>query len=298
MAQVAIGNVPLLTRKIRLGDLPVIPVAGGRTTYEIDTAKNIHAVHLLWTIAGVGATEVEMKAEIADIRVKVGGKLIYDLTATQILDLYHYYRDCDGAIVFDGQLPLIFTPMNLPLSHETQQYAIGMLSDKDRSKRNTFVIEINMTAGPITVDACEIQLEYDDEPADTIGYHVRQLRYGTAWAAASRQTLDKIAHESNALAVLAYHVHHPTAGTLTRYDLKVNDSEVISDTPLALNNLLLQRAGRTPVADYESIDFALANHPKAFLDISRLVNEYLGLTWGVPPTGYEVIVQQLCKNLS
>lgn len=298
MAQQAVGTVPLLTRKIRLGDL-TIPAASGRTVYEIDTAKNVHAVHLIWTIAGVGATEAEMKAQIGQIRVKVAGKVVYDLTATQILDLYHYFNDHQGtaAFTFSGQLPLIFTPMMLPLTNETQMYAIGMLSDRDRSKRNTFTIEVNMTAGPITVDACEVQLEYDDELSDTIGYHIRWIPYGTTWGAASRQILDKIALESNALAVLGYHVHH-TVGTLTRFDLNVNDREVISDTPLALNNLLLHRAGRTPVAAYESIDFSLSNHPKGFLDVSALVNQYLGLTWTVAPTGYNVLVQQLCKNLA
>jgi len=298
MAQVAVGNKPLLTRTIRLGDLPTIPAAGGRTTYEIDSSKNIHAVHMIWTIAGVPATEVEMKAQIADIRVRVGGKVIFDLTATEILDLYHYFNDGLAAapFVFAGQLPLIFTPMMLPLSHETQEFAIGMLSDNNPSKRNTFVIEINMGAG-ITVDACELQLEYDDMPSDVIGYHIRWTKYGTTWPTASRQTLDKISHESNALAVLGYHVHH-AAGTLTRFDLKMNDSEVISDMPVELNDLRLHRAGRSPVATYESIDFSVANHPKAFLDISRMTNEYLGLVWGVLPGGYDVLIQQLCKNLS
>lgn len=295
MSQVAVGNVPLLTRKIRHGDL-TIPAASGRVVYNIDTARNVHGVHLIWTIAGVGATEAEMKAQIGQVRVRVGGKLIYDLDTDEILDLYHYFNDKDGVITFAGQLPLIFTPMMLPLNKETQQYAIGMLSDKDRSKRNTFTVEVNMTAAAITVDACEVHLEYDDEPADTIGYHVRWLPDGKAWAAASRQVVDDINLESNALAVLGYHVHH-TAGTLTRYALKVNDADVISDTPLALNNLLLNKAGRSPVATYESIDFSLANDPRAFLDVSRLINQYLALTWSVAPTAYNILIQQLCKGL-
>jgi hypothetical protein len=297
MSQVAVGTKPMLTRKIRLGDL-TIPAASGRTTYNVDTAKNVHAIHLIWTIAGVGATEAEMKAQIGAVVVRVGGKIIYNLTATQILDLYHYFNDGNDAVAFtfDGQLPLIFTPMMLPLNQQTQQFAIGMLSDRDRSKRNTLTVEVNMTAGPITVDACEVQLEYDDEPADVIGYHIRWIPDGKAWAAASKQVVDNINLESNCLAVLGYHVHH-AAGTLTRFDLKVNDSEVISDTPIALNNLNLHRAGRSPQADYESIDFSLANDARAFLDVSTLINQYLGLTWSVAPTGYIILIQQLCKNL-
>jgi hypothetical protein len=297
MAQQAVGNIPILTRRVRLGDFTV-PAASGRDIINIDTARNVHAVYLYCTVAGTAATYAEMVAEIGAIRVRLGGKLIYDLTATQILDLYHYFNDRTSVVLTDaGVLPIVFTPMMLPLTRETQQYAIGMLSDADRSKRNTLTVEVNMTAGPITIDACEVHLETDDEPADTVGYHCRWLPYGTTWAAASLQTLDQITHESNALAVLGYHVHH-AAGTLTRFALNVNDYDVISDCPRNLWLQQLNKAQRSPVATYEHIDFTLGGDPKAFLDISRLVNEYLRLTWGVAPTGYNVLVHQLCKNLN
>jgi len=292
--QQAVGHIPLLTRKIRLGDWQ-IPVASGRVTFPIDTAKNVHAVNMFWTIAGVAATEAEMAAQIGMIRVYVGGKRMWEMTAAQILALHHYYHDKDTAIVFAGQLPIKLTPAMLPLTDATKGYAYGMLSDRDKSKRNTFVIEVNMTAGPITVDACEMELEYDDEPADTIKYHVRWIPYGTTWPAASRQTLDQIAHESNALAVLGYHI--VTAGTVTRVEHVVNDADVISDRPLGLNNMDLLTAGRSPQAGFVHLDYATKNDPKAFLDISRLVNEYLRLTWSVAPNGYTILVQQLCVNL-
>jgi hypothetical protein len=293
----AVGKLPLLTRKIRLGDLQV-PAPGGRITFPIDIAKNVHAIHLYWTVAGVAATYAEMITDVGDIRVRVGGKLVYDMNGTEILDDLHYYTDKDGVLVDAGCMSLELTPQ-IGLDGDTRKaYAIGMLSDTDRSKRNTMTVEVNMLApgGGLTVDACEVQLEYDDEPADSIGYHVRTLKYGTTWAAASQQTLDQIAIESNALAVLAYHI--PTTGTLTRVALNVNDNEVISDIPVDLLNRDLQNAGRTPQAGYFYIDFTTKNDPKAFLDVSRLINQYLRLTWGVAPTGYNIIVKQLCKNLS
>jgi hypothetical protein len=229
---------------------------------------------------GLAAT-YEMIAQIGAVRVRVSGKLIYDLTATQILNLYHYYRDQTSTALTDaGVLPLWFVPYGLIDQREAQQYAIGMLSDRDLTKRNTFSIEINMTAGPITVDACEVQLYTDDEPAQTIGYHVRWLPYGTTWAAASQQTLYQIPHEGNALAVLGYHVHH-TAGTLTRLSLTVNDYERIRDVPRTLWLQDLNVSGRSPVANYEHIDFSLANDPEAFLDVQAR-EQYLRLTWSKP----------------
>lgn len=297
MARQSKGNIPLLTNRVRQGDF-TIPAVGGRGLIEIDTAKNVHAVDLYLTVAGVGATYAQMTTNVGQIRVRVGGKLIFDLSALQILDLYHYYNDCNGVLVDAGVLPLRFTPYMLPLSDETQEYAIGMLSDTDRSKRNTFTIEVNMLSpvGGLTVDGCEVHLITDNMPSDSIGYHVRWLPYGSTWAAASTQVLDQIQHESNALAVLAYHVNH-TAGALGRIRLVVNDEEKISDMPVDLLNQEQNEAGRTPVANYESIDFALANHSRAFLDVSRLVNERLALTWTGAPGGYNVLIQQLCKNL-
>ena len=160
---------PLITRTVRLGDLSV-PAAGGRETFSIDTARNVHAVHLYFTSTGVASTRAEIIAEIADVRVRVGGKLIMDLTATEILDLYKYFNDDAGSFTVAGVLPLIFTPMMLPLSAESRQYALGMLSDEDPPRRNTFTIEVNaQAAAPGTVDGCEVQLETDDFPSESIG---------------------------------------------------------------------------------------------------------------------------------
>jgi len=299
MATPSVGNRPLITKRTRLGDF-TIPAAGGRGIIEIDSAKNIHAVELYFTAVGVGATYAEMIADLGAIRVRVGGQLIVDLTATELLDLYHFYNDANGVAAFveAGVLPIRFTPYMLPLSDQTQEYAIGMLADDNPSKRNTFTVEVNMLTpgGGLTVDACEVHLETDELPAQKIGYHMRWLPYGTTWPAATAQTLDQITHEPNALAIVSYHIHH-AAGTLARIRHVVNDEEVISDTPLDLNNFKLHEASRSPVALYESIDFNLANHPLGFRDISRLVNERLTLTWGVLPGGYTVIRQELCKNL-
>jgi hypothetical protein len=288
---------PLIPRRERLADFTV-PAAGGRGLIEIDTAKNVWGVKLIWGTAGGFATYANMIADVGAVRVRVGGKLIYDLTGTQILDLYHYYNDRTSVALVDaGVMPIWFMPWCMPNTRETQQYALGMLSDADPSKRNSFSIEVNMLAGPLTVTTCEVQLYTDDEAAQTIGYHIRWLPYGTTWPAASQQTLDQIPHEANALAVLSYHVHH-ASGTLTRLSLTVNDYERIRDTPRTLWLADLNEAGRSPVATYEHIDFALQNHPQAFLNISSLVNEYLRLTWGVLPGGYNVLVQQLCNNLN
>jgi hypothetical protein len=287
--------MPLLTTRARLGDLPAIPAAGGKTTYSIDTARNVHGLYLKWTISGVAATGAEMAAQIGMIRVRLAGKLVWELTAQEILVLYHFYNDRFGIFTEAGVLPLIFTPLMLPLGDDTKQYRLGMLSDRDASKRNTFTVEINMTAGAITVDACAVELETDDEPSEKIGYHIRWLRYGSTWAATSKQTLDKISLESNALAVLGYHI--PTTGTIDRLSLKINDVDKIGDTDMDIYNLFLHRAGRTPQAGYYHIDFTLANNPLAFLDVSRLINQYLALTWSVAPTGYDILIQQLCKDL-
>ncbi|HER34048.1 MAG TPA: hypothetical protein ENO19_01075 [Halothiobacillaceae bacterium] len=286
---------PLILDRNRLGDFSV-PAASGRDKIHIDTAKNVHGVYLYLTIAGVAATEAEIKAQVGTIRVYVGSVMIWELTATEILDLFHYYTDKFAVFTVAGVLPLRFTPFMLPLNESTRSYALGMLNDRDPSKRNTFEIEVNMTAGPITIDACEVHLETDQFPSMGIGYHTRWLRYGSTWAAASKQTLDKIPVESNCLAAYGYHFNE--AQTISRVNLKVNDVVRINDQP---NDLLLQKlheAGRIPQTGYTHLDFSLENDPRAFLDLSRLVNQYLDVTWAVAPAAYDLLLQKLFLNLN
>ena len=286
-------NRPLMLNRDRLGDFTV-PAADGKDFIDIDTAKNLHGVYLYLTIAGTAATRAEIIAQIGQVRVYEGGVLIMDLTTTQIMDLYKYYNDKTGTFTVAGVLPLRFTPFMLPLSENTQQYSLGMLSDTDPGKRNTFRIEIN-TLNPVTIDACEVFIETDDFPSRTIGYHTRWLKYGSTWAAASRQCLDKLPKESNCLAAYAYHV--VDAQIVSRISLKVNDIVRINDQPNAFLLHKLNEAGRTPQTGYTHLDFSLANDPRAFLDLTRLVNQYLDLTWAVAPTAFEVILQKLFIGL-
>jgi hypothetical protein len=289
-------NKPLATRVDRLGDLDV-PAKGAKVTFPIDTAKNVHAVYLYWTVAGVPATAGEIKSDVGTIRVRVGGKLLWELTATEILDLYKYFNDANGALTVAGCLPLVFTPMMLPLTMQNRQYSLGMMSETQEGKRNTFTVEVNMLSpASLTVDACEVHLKTDDFRAQTIGYHTRWLRYGTTWPAASKQTIADLPKERNNMAALSYHVAH-SVGTLTRVGLKVNDYERITDAPLALLKQLEHEAGRTPQSGYEPISFDLANDPAGFLELANAFNQYLDLTWSVAPTTYTILQHMLYRGL-
>lgn len=287
-------NRPLMLNRDRLGDFAV-PLTLAKDFIDIDTAKNLHGVYLYLTIAGTAATRSEIIAQVGQVRVYSGGVLILDLTATQLLDLYKFYNDKTGAFTVAGVLPLRFTPFMLPLSENTQQYSLGMLSDTDPGKRNTFRVEVNMI-GVVTIDGCEVYIETDDFPSRTIGYHSRWLQYGNTWAAASKQTLDKMPKESNCLAAYAYHI--VSAQTVSRISLKVNDVVRINDQPNALLLHKLNEAGRNPQSGYTHLDFSLANDPRAFLDLTRLVNQYLDLTWAGAPNGYQVILQKLFVGLN
>jgi len=287
-------NRPLMLNRTRLADFAV-PASGAKDIIDIDTAKNVHGVYLYLSISGAAATRAEIIAQVNTVRVHCGGVLVMDLTATEILDLYKFYNDRFGSFTVAGVLPIRFTPFMLPLSENTQQYSLGMLSDTDPGKRNTFRIEVTMQ-GTVTIDACEVHLETDDFPSSTIGYHTRFLKYGTTWAAASKQVLDKIPVESNCLAAYAYHVHETQ--TVSTSSLKVNDIVRLDDTPNALLLHKLNEAGRTPQSGYTHLDFSMANDPRAFLDLTRLVNQYLELTWAVAPNGYDILLQKLFLNLN
>lgn len=288
---------PLILRSQRLGDF-ALPAAGGTDVINVDTAKNVHGVYLYLTASGTAATEAEMKSDIGQIVVTVGGSEILNLTATEVLDLYGFFNDRNGAYTFTGQLPLIFTPAMLPLTEQTARYALGMLNDQDPTKRNTFSIRVTMLSpgGGLTVDNCEVHLVTDDFAPSTIGYHTRWITHTRTFGSAAKETVDNLPKERNNMAALGYHIHH-TSGTLTRVNLKVSDYDRFSDSPMQILRIMADQAGRTPVAAYEHLGFDFANSPRGFLELSQAYSQYLDLTWSVKPDTYYILGHYLYKGL-
>jgi len=287
---------PLVLTIERRGDFD-LPAAGASDNIQIDTAKNVHGVDLYLTAAGTGATRAEIIAEIDKIKVWIAGVLVMDLTATEILDLYKFFNDKYGSFTVAGVLPLRFTPFMFPLTENTQNYSIGMLNDVDPNRRNTFTIEVNMqAAAPGTVDACQVHLLTDEFPKQTIGLHTRWLRYGSTWATADEQTLDKIPIDRNCLGVYGYHFHEAQVISVLTY--KLNDRILVYRQPNDLLLHLLNDAGRTPQSGYTHFDRSLCNDPRAFDDLTRNINRVISATWAVAPSGYDLLQQLLYNGLS
>jgi len=184
-----------------------------------------------------------------------------------------------------------------PLTENTQGYSLGMLNDVDPGRRNTFSIEITMQpAAPGTVDACQVHLRTDEFPKSTIGLHTRWLTYGSTWAAATEQTLDKIPIDRNCLGVYGYHFVNAQIISILTY--KLNDRILVYRQPNGLLLHKLNEAGRTPQTGYIHFDRSLCNDPRAFDVLTRNINRVISPTWAVAPTTFDILQQLLYNGLN
>ena len=68
-------------------------VKGAKSTGIITTKNNVHAIHFFLTASGTAATRAEVLTDVGNIIIRYQGKQIFELTATQILDLFKFKFD-------------------------------------------------------------------------------------------------------------------------------------------------------------------------------------------------------------
>jgi len=270
--------------------------ASAISTCNIETTRNIHSIMLDCRDGGVALTEAEMKADIDTVEVRYNGVLIVDLTATQLIDLQSYYLDKIAAVTLAGQLVIPFTRMTLPVAGLNRKYALGMVSPDGKAANLTLKVKYQSTV--TLLDELHVHYEYDMEPREVLGLHVRLLRHTRTFS--STGTLDitdlpKLGRK----AVLAYHIVDGT-GTVTAVTVKHNNFDVFENTPMNLLDWRGHRGGRIPQADYFHIDFAVQNDWANGLPLGELCHNLLVQpNWAAtgPGGSFEIIEENVCNGL-
>jgi len=270
--------------------------ASAISTCNIESTRNIHAIHLDCRDGGVALTETQMKADIDAIEVRYGGVLLVDLTATQLIDLQSYYLDKIAAVTLAGQLVIPFTRMTLPVAGLNRTYALGMITADGKPANLTLKVKY---AGTVTnLDELHVHYEYDLFPPEVLGLHCRMLKHTRTFS--STGTLDitdlpKLGRQ----AVLAYHIDDST-GTITDVTVKHNNFDVFEATPMNLLDWRGHRGGRVPQADYFHIDFATQNDFANGLPLGENCNNLLVRpNWAAtgPGGAFEIIEECVCNGL-
>lgn len=276
-----------------------VTVLTNSTQYlKVETLRNIHAIHLHCTVAGAGATVAQILTDIASVRLYIGGKLIVDLTPTEIFMIYHFYHDRYGVSVPVGDLPLYFLPPEMAWTGQAKYFRLGCKAnaDPESTMANSIRIEIAWINVGLTVTRCQPFLETDDDEPEPIGDHIRWLRYNTTWPAASRQDITDLDRQPNALFARSY-IFDLTTGVISHFDVIENDAFRLRDVPIDVVRQQCRKAGRVPQATHEVLPLNLGNDTSSVTPIGALTKFVVSPLWSTLPGGHTVLQELVYRGL-
>lgn len=292
---------PLVTNIEPLANLPVVITTTQR--FRIETLKNVHGLYLYCTVAGgAGATEANMRADVGQIRVVIGGHEIVNLTAAEIFDIYHYFHDANGVAAFvpAGQLPILFMPPDFPWSGQARYFRYGMKASDDPKNLSINDVRVEVTyltpGGGLTVTTVLPYLITDDDAPETIGDHMRWLRYNTTWPGATLQDITDLPRDKAAQAVLGYWFG-TAVGTIGSFSVIKNDRFIYRNVPVDVLTAEEFRAGRNVQAGITRLPFDQARDPSSMLVVSDAANLTVSPTWTVLPGAYTILRQEIHRGL-
>lgn len=280
----------------RQEDLSAGITASAWLTTKIATTRNVHSIILDCDDGGTPLTEAQMKADLGAIEVRYNGVLIFDATATQLIDWQSYYLDKTQTITLAGQLVIPFTRMNLPVAGLNRQYALGMISPDGKEANLTVKVKCGSTV--TNLDGLTVYYEYDLMEPEPLGLHVRLLSHTRTFS--STGTLDIVDLPiKGRQGVLAYHICDDT-GTIHDIQVKHNNFDVLESVPYNLLNWRAHRAGRVPQTNYWHVDFALQNDYANGLPLGDKCHSLL-LKPNWPSTGpggsFTILEEAVCNGL-
>ena len=171
---------PAVLQTWRMGNLASV-AASAVNTFEIKTGNNIHQLQLKFnSVVPAPLTPAQLITDVAGVHAWMNGDLIFDRTATQILDDFKFNFDSNVALAAPlGVLPITFMNHKLPVWDQRRGFALGMLKSNGtpgQGPYNTLSMEVTMTAGVATAATAEVHVVSDMYAQEPTGMHVRRLR--------------------------------------------------------------------------------------------------------------------------
>ncbi len=252
------------------------------------------SIGLRFTIAGVPATEAEIKAQVTKIKATVDGDPKIDASSTELLAIFNFWGARYGLTnVNDGVL-------RLELSRPWEQEIVAQdgpgwgMATGVAGGVSTFTLEVTL-AGGATIDAIEGFGEVENAAA--LGRHLCIRRPVVDNQAAAG---DKILTDWNTGAdyqVLAFHVDKSggTGNTIREVQLNVDQVEEIQRCVYGQIQARFRRYGCTQQTSFTHIPFDVRGRPldglpMVFQDMRLLLSTTLS---GVALGNFNVLAEQL-----
>ena len=262
--------------------------AGGRSTGKIETVHTLHGIAFICTGTGTGLTRAQILADITSVIIRAEGKVIRELTVTQILDLYKHYNDDKGAFTVEGILPIEFAQNAMDLAQLNNNYAIGMVRN---GKPMTLTYEINYDATITTLDKIEVRAIVDDRVQE-FRTHVRITPHTRSFSSTGEQDITDLPKGDGNSALLGYHFVLGS-GVISQITVKEGTMEVYDQLPRELLELMLNNSGRKVQSGYFHIPFNLDNDPRSKQPIGPMTPSWLlQPNWSTTPGGSYTILEE------
>ena len=288
---------PTILQTWRAGNLASV-AASAVNSFKIETGNNVHGIQLKFAAAGgvTPLTRAQLITDVASVRMWLNGELIFDRTATQILDLYKYEWDKYTALAAPlGVLVISCMNKRVPIWDQARGFALGMMKTggtPGQGPYNTLTMEVTMTAGVATAVVGEVHVVSDLYPQEATGLHVRRLRTTRDILAVGANLINDLPR--TAFGLLSVHI---ASALMTRLTVSYNDSMLYKDLDVDGLSLLLDQAGLTPQG-YAHIPFDLGEDVHSYLPFTGMNKFELQPTFsGAPGAGTVVLTEEVWTSV-
>lgn len=280
---------PSIVSSWRWGNLASV-AASAVNNFKLETGDNVHGIMLYFAGAGGALTRAQLITDVASVRMWLNGELIFDRTATEILDEYlvHFSKFAAMAAPL-GVVVVSCMNFNLPIWDQRRGAALGMLKSNGVpgvGPYNTLTMEVTMTAGVATATSCEVHVVTDLYPQEPTGMHIRRLRTtrdlmgtGANWVYDLPRT---------AFGLLGLRL---TDTNVARWDVIADNRYIYRDLETQTHQIMMDMAGFTPqTGTYCELRFDLGGDLHSYLPLRGL--SQLGFNFsagGVAPGAGTVI---------
>lgn len=279
------------THLVKEADLPGIG-QNKLATMPIGSRFNQHGLMLDFTkAAGAMMTEAEILTDVdyISLTLKERGKdnirLLKNVPASVLFDILNKYREQSrSGYTYAGCLYIPFTRDDLGLLVDPNALVVGM---KDIEH---YIINVKFKDVILTTVLVGVIPEIDRGPQRPIGEHIRFAKWERSHAPISKEHVTELPFGEPNTAMLGYHIDLGATGVCDDVEVRFNEELLHDPLTIAQNNILLHRAGRTPVSGWFHVDF---NRKGSALPVGVATSFRQKFNWSTAPNAYEVYTEMV-----
>lgn len=262
-------------------------------TMPISNRFNQHGLLLEFTkAAGATMSKAEILTDVDHISLtmKQRGKssqvrLLKEIPADVIFDVLNIYPEqSKSSYTYAGCIYIPFTRDRLGMLVDPNALVIGMLDIEH------YMINVKFKDVVLTTVLVGVIPEIDRGPKRPLGEHIRLGKWERSHTVISVENVTELPFGEPNTAMLGYHVDLGATGVLDDVEVRFNEELLHDPLTIAQNNLLLHRAGRTPVSGLFHVDF---NRKGSALPVGVATSFRQKFNWSTAPNAYEVYTEMV-----